>query len=149
MSEQTIAVIPIEEFRLTQSISEMVAHTHRGLYVTQEGIAQFVVLPVERYERMRQQQQRLLLREQYIRLLVDQGYSSADLQSLLSQLDASDEFWLTAPASAQANLLRDSQASFHRYLREQGMNGESLDEEAVDELVDDLIQQVRQENHAA
>ena len=122
MSEQAISVIPIEEFRLTQSISEIVAHTSEDLYITQGGVAQFVAVSVERYEWMCEQRQRLLLREQYIRSLVEQGYSSADLQNLLNQLDASDKFWMTDPATARASLLRDSQANFHRYLQEHGAN---------------------------
>jgi hypothetical protein len=67
-----------------------------------------VALPVDKYERMGAQQRRLQLREQYIRSLVDQGYTSADLQRLLQQLDDVDEAWLADPTTARTTLRHDA-----------------------------------------
>lgn len=149
MSGQAVALMPVEECKTTEQVAKVIAHSPEGFYVAVEGVAQFVALPIERYEWLRTQQQRLLLREEYIRSLVTHGYTGAELQSLLPQFDKVDEAWLIDSKQARTELLKNSQASFQRHLRERGATHEFMDDTIVDDMIDDLLQQIRQESHAA
>ncbi|MFZ4657292.1 MAG: hypothetical protein ACOYNY_09790 [Caldilineaceae bacterium] len=149
MNGQAVALMPVEECKTTAQVAEAIAHSPEGFYVAVEGVAQFVALPIERYEWLRTLQQRLLLREEYIRSLVAQGHTGAELQSLLPQFDQIDEAWLIDSQQARTKLLNNSQVSFQRHLLARGATHQLLDDTIVDDMIDDLLQQVRQESYAA
>ena len=144
MIKETSA-IQIEDFQSTERLEKALTHAPDGLFVTKEGVAQFVVLTVENFERLHKQYQRLKLREQYIRSLADANYSSSELQALLVQLDASDKAWLSDSDVARENLISESRASFDQFAAERGIDVENVDEQTACEVIDDLVDRARRE----
>lgn len=108
-----------------------------------ENEPQFVVLSVDEFERLNRQKKRLMLREEYLRMLINEGHTTEDLQQLLLELDASDEAWLANREAEQGELFRFTENRFQRYCSEQGIDYSSLNDESFSHVVDRMLQTVR------
>lgn len=134
MNSRSVATIRVEDVPATAQLAGAIDKAKSGLYVSSGSTIRFVALPVHDYEKMQHQQQRLLLREQFIRSLIEAGYSGPELQALLPAFDAADEAWLEDPAAARAQMIEQSQTAIHLYCREQGIDYEAMGEEEIDHL---------------
>lgn len=143
MNGKLVATVQVEDVPATAQLAGAIDKAKSGLYVSSGSRVRFVALPVHDYEKMQRQQQRLLLREQYIRSLIEAGYSGPDLQALLPAFDAADEAWLEDPAAARAHMIEQSQAAFQLYCREQGIDYETMGEEEIDHLTQTVVKRAR------
>ena len=143
MNSKSVATVRVEDVPATAQLAGAIDKANGGLYVSSGSKVRFVALPVRDFERMQRQQQRLMLREQYIRSLIQAGYSGPELQLLLPDLDAADEAWLEDPYAARERMIEQSQAAFRLYCREQGIDYETMNDEDIDLLTRDLVQQAR------
>jgi hypothetical protein len=139
--------IRTEEYPASAQMVKKIKETHGGIYVTAEDAPQFVALPIEEFDQLLRQQKRLILREQYIRDRIEAGLSLQELQALLSRLDQLDQAWLADPGDKRQELIAQSEASFRQYCEEQGAVYDEMDEEAIGNLLDTLIQRVRTQRH--
>lgn len=143
MNSKSVATVRVEDVPATAQLAGAIDKANGGLYVSSGSKVRFVALPVRDFERMQRQQQRLMLREQYIRSLIQAGYSGPELQLLLPDLDAADEAWLEDPYAARERMIEQSQAAFRLYCQEQGIDYETMNDEDIDLLTRGLVQQAR------
>ena len=143
MNSRSVATIRVEDVPATAQLAGAIDKAKSSLYVSSGNTIRFVALPVHDYEKMQHQQQRLMLREQYIRSLIHAGYSGPELQLLLPDLDAADEAWLEDPYAARERMIEQTQAAFRLYCRERGIDYETMNEEDIDLLTRNLVQQAR------
>jgi len=143
MNGKLAATVQVEDVPATAQLAGAIDKAKSGLYVSSGSTVHFVALPVQDYEKMQRQQQRLLLREQYIRSLIEAGYSGSELQALLPAFDAADEAWLVDPAAARTRMIEQSQAALQRYCREQGIDYETMGEKEIDHLAQMVVKQAR------
>lgn len=139
MNSKSVATVRVEDVPATAQLAGAIDKANGGLYVSSGSKVRFVALPVRDFERM----QRLMLREQYIRSLIQAGYSGPELQLLLPDLDAADEAWLEDPYAARERMIEQSQAAFRLYCQEQGIDYETMNDEDIDLLTRGLVQQAR------
>lgn len=128
MNSKSVATIPVEDVPATAQLAGVIDKAKSSLYVSSGSTVRFVALPVLDFENMQRTQQRLQLREQYIRSLIQAGYSGPELQSLLPEFDAVDEAWLEDPLNARKRMIEESQNAFHEYCREHGIDYEAMNE---------------------
>ena len=69
MNSRSIAIIRVEDAPTTAQLAGAIDQAKGELYVSSESTIRFVALPVQDFERMQRQQQRLIMREQYTRSL--------------------------------------------------------------------------------
>lgn len=143
MNGKPVATVQVEDVPATAQLAGAIDKAKSGLYVSSGSRVRFVALPVHDYEKMQRQQQRLLLREQYIRSLIEAGYSGPELQALLPAFDAADEAWLADPAAVREEMFAQSQAAFQLYCREQGIDYETMSEEEIDHLTQTVVKRAR------
>lgn len=143
MNSKSVATVRVEDVPATAQLAGAIDKANGGLYVSSGSKVRFLALPVRDFERMQRQQQRLMLREQYIRSLIQAGYSGPELQLLLPDLDAADEAWLEDPYAARERMIEQSQAAFRLYCQEQGIDYETMNDEDIDLLTRGLVQQAR------
>lgn len=143
MNSKSVATVRVEDVPATAQLAGAIDKANGGLYVRSGSKVRFVALPVRDFEQMQRQPQRLMLREQYIRSLIQAGYSGPELQLLLPDLDAADEAWLEDPAAARAQMIEQSQTAIHLYCREQGIDYEAMSEEEIDHLAQLVVKLAR------
>jgi len=139
MAAKAVTIIQVEDVPATDQLAGAIDQANGGLYVSSGSTVRFVALPLKDFEQMQRQQQRLVLREQYIRSLIQAGYSSIELQTLLPGFDAADAAWLENHDSARAQMIEASQAAFGLYCREQGVAYETMTEDEIDRVTDALV----------
>lgn len=143
MNSKSVATVRVEDVPATAQLAGAIDKANGGLYVRSGSKVRFVALPVRDFEQMQRQPQRLMLREQYIRSLIQAGYSGPELQLLLPDLDAADEAWLEDPAAARAQMIEQSQTAIHLCCREQGIDYEAMSEEEIDHLAQLVVKLAR------
>ena len=143
MNSKSVATIQVEDVPATVQLAGAIDKARSSLYVSSGSTVRFVALPVHDFEKMQHTQQRLMLREQYIRSLIQAGYSGPELQTLLPEFDAADEAWMEDPSNARKQMLEESQDAMRRYCREQGVDYETMTEEDIDLLADKLVDRAR------
>lgn len=87
MDTQIKETVQITEYPVVADMVKKIRETH-GVYVADGDHKQFVALPVEEFERLERRQKRLILREEYLRMLINEGYTTEQLRTLLPELDA-------------------------------------------------------------
>ncbi len=139
-------VLPIEEVPSSSQLAEEIKKTPEGLQVTESGKPLFVVLTMDgyaSYENVLRQYQHQKLREDYILMLVKEGYSAERLQELVKKLDEIDQRFAEDPEQAINDALERNQDHFKEWCAKQGIDYESLTDEKVADIVDQAIQFIR------
>ena len=83
-------------------------------------------------EQRRRQWQRV--REEYILMLVREGYDAEQIQHAVQQFDVADRQWATDVTAARAELYAYGQAMFREWCQVQGIDYNNLNDEQVAEL---------------
>ncbi len=125
-------VLPIEEIPSLSQLTEEIKKTPEGLKVTENGEPLFVILTMDsyaNYESVLQQYQNQKLREDYILMLMEEGYSVERLRELVKQLDEVDQRFAEDPEQAIDAALERSQEHFKEWCAQQGVEYESLTDE--------------------
>lgn len=148
MNTQIKETVQITEYPIVSEMAKKIQETH-GVYVADGDHRQFVALPIEDFERLERRQKRSMLREEYLRMLINEGYSAEQLQVLLRELDAADDAWLTDPERERNQLFQFTEHSFRAYCTNQDVDYDALDDESFSDVVDDLIHAARKDVHAA
>ncbi|HRW10484.1 MAG TPA: hypothetical protein P5121_35515 [Caldilineaceae bacterium] len=148
MAEQTMETVQIAEYPDVSDMVKKIRETH-GVYVADGDHRQLVALPIEEFERLERRQKRLLLREEYLRMLINEGRTTEQLQALLPELDMVDEYWLADSEGERDKLFQFTENRFRIYCAEQGVDYEALNDESFGDVVDNLISVVRKEPNAA
>lgn len=148
MAEQPLETVQIAEYPVVSDIVKKIRESH-GVYVADGERKQFVALPVEEFDRLERRQKRLRLREDYLRMLINQGHTTEQLKALLPELDAIDERWLADPDREREKLFQFTENSFRTYCADQGIDYDSLDDESFSDFVGELIDAVRNGSNGA